>query len=166
MITLNYIFVTFAASLGLIMGAIVSWMAEEELKDGTKIFILVKKLLFITLMVLFFHFKFQSIIITSIALIIAVFITIIDLNIFVYYLLFAYFLFRSEPIPELFLVMSIIIFIFGFPVAALFLKGKSRIKYHQKEKTSMKLKDLVRYCPHIYFPGFLFVVLAILLQLF
>jgi hypothetical protein len=122
---MNYLLLLFVSSLGLVAGAIISFMAKEELLSGKKYFILLKHLLFLIILFLFLtnikHDIAFCAIVSSIAFIV---LFVLEkrfkfvINSILYYILLAAFAYLSRDSLNKALDFSIVFF-FGIIAASI-----------------------------------------------
>jgi len=153
-----FIFSSAIVALGLVAGSIVSWMAEEELKGGKKYFMLVEKLIlvFIAIALAYFYSTLSLVLIPL--LLIGIFLR----NTLFNYLIFSLAFYVSFDILPKFLIISSLIFLYGFPMAALFLGHRTKIEYYKKD-SGFSPKRFLKYLWLISIPGLIFFLLTNLL---
>ena len=149
---LNYSLISLISFSGLLIGMILAFTAEEELKNGKKYFLLLQKL--ILLLILIFLLNFFNINLYLRITIYILFIALITFSIKsqIIYPILAVVFFLSSKNPGLFITNSILIFLYGFPTGSLFAKKLI------KKKKLFVLKN-------IFLSYFWFVAIAIALRL-
>tara|TARA_Y100000310_G_scaffold345817_1_gene470422 strand:+ start:2219 stop:2677 length:459 start_codon:yes stop_codon:yes gene_type:complete len=127
---LTYILTLAVAYLGIIGGLILAKIAEEELKDGRKYFLLLQNILLMLALTFMLMFNKLNIILSS-AIGVVVFILLIYFGKGygkyipkIAYVLFGFIFYFSSKIESLFIIESIIIFLYGLPTGSFDYKKK------------------------------------------
>jgi len=147
---LNYVLVAIIAAIGLICGYFIAKIAKEELKEGRKYFIFLKRIL-LALILFFLLLGFEVYILLSLIVsvlflffILYFFKNIVKKNVLIYLILALVFFFSVKT--KFFLIISSLIFIYGFPTGSLM--------FYQKKKEMALARPLI-----------VFLIIAILLYL-
>ncbi|MDP7141108.1 MAG: hypothetical protein QF362_02790 [Candidatus Woesearchaeota archaeon] len=130
MLPLTYILTLAVAYFGIVGGLILGKIAEEELKEGRKYFLLLQNILVTLALTFMLTFNKLNIILSS-------FIGIVVFLCLIYfrkryekyvpkitYVLFGFIFYFSSKMQELFIIESIVIFLYGLPTGSLDFKKK------------------------------------------
>lgn len=117
----TYAFATVLALLGFFIGMFLAKMVPEELKSGLDFFVILKKMLLLSIFVLFvniieFSFMLKILIYTLIVLLFAL----IDLMPFQLYMLLTFLLLLAAPITSNFFIQVSLVFLYGLPAGTLY----------------------------------------------
>ena len=128
---ISYFLASIIAYLGLLLGVILIKLSPEEQKPGEKYFIILKKILFIIILIsLLFFYNLNIIFITILILFSLILILNRKLNLektALVYLFLGIVFYLSSKILNLFILESVLIFLYGIPVSSLILKKKNYI---------------------------------------
>jgi hypothetical protein len=147
----SYLLTIGICSLGLVVGAIVSFMAKEELKSGLAYFLWLKRVLLMVVLGTFIYLYKSSIIYVSVIVVwmVVSYLFLIDNDILTYSL-FGIAISESALSQPVFIINSISLFLYGLPTAAI------SIAKHREEGGRYAAKKLL-------ITGLLFVVISALL---
>ena len=126
---LSYFSASIIAYLGLLVGIILIKLAPEEQKSGKKYFILIKKIIFLLVLVFYlFFYRFNPTL--SVIFLAITFILMINKKLklektSLTYFFFGIVFYASSKLPDLFVMESVLIFLYGIPAASLILKKKN-----------------------------------------
>jgi hypothetical protein len=130
---LNYFLIGLIVYSGLLVGAVLSFMAKEELKSGRKYFILVHNI--IVAFILYFFLEFLNInvyLILLLPLVLVVFLfrySEIYSKSWVIYIILGLIFYLSSKDDSSLLIISSLIFFYGFLVSALHINTKNKNYY-------------------------------------
>jgi len=150
---LNFLLSSLIVGSGIIMGGILSIIAKEELKPGKNYFILLKKILFASIIMItsIYYIKINPIIsFFTLILVSILFIKKFQLNLM--YIAFAATYILSTVNNELFILISALIFFAGFPIGSLAAYELTRKEIFVERK--------------ILLPYFIFILIIVLKTLF
>ena len=137
----TYLIILIIAFLGLYLGLIIGYMAEEELKPGRKYFVAMKHLLFLVVLALFFIKNPSTIFIIFIALLIIIF-SFSKHRETLYYYALAVIFFISWQFNG-FTLIAPMIFLYGFPIGSIYLFNHLKDKKNKKKIAIGMLKQYV-----------------------
>jgi hypothetical protein len=127
---LSYFLASIIAYLGLLLGVILIKLAPEEQKPGKRYFIILKKTIFLLVLIFYlFFYRFNPTL--SIILLAITFILMLNKKLKLEKTSLTYFFFgavfyASSKIPDLFVIESILIFLYGIPASSLILQLKKK----------------------------------------
>ena len=124
---LNYALIALIASTGLILGRILAWTAKEEIKPGTKYFILIQKALFciITAIIMYANRTNVHYIWTGALIIFAYLSLFKKINHLIVSAVLAFGFYLGSK-TDYFLLISALTFLYGLPAGSL-LKDKKKL---------------------------------------
>ncbi len=155
MIILEYILISLLAFLGLIIGAILSFIAPEELKPLKKYFRYFYKVIIALVLIVFIVFKGLSILTSVLLLLLFAFLLSIESMKPVIYSVMPLFLYSLDN--RLVLTESILVFILSIVLAAVFIEP-----FEKKQQVKNKLMVLRKLLCKYYYYVFVVIILVVL----
>jgi hypothetical protein len=138
MLLLIYLVLLLIVFLGLFVGLIIGFMAEEELKEGMRYFDIMRHLLFIIILALFFVYNPSWLLIILVALLIIIFSLSKHRETLYYYALAVIFFLSARYNGFAFIVP--LIFLYGFPLGSIY-----AYKHLKEHKTNIVLRLFYKY---------------------
>ena len=148
----TYAFASILALLGFFIGMFLARVVPEELKSGLQFFVMLKKMLLLSIFVLFinlieFSFFLKIFIYTLIIILFAM----VDLMPFQLYMLLTFLLLLATPITQNFFIQTSLVFLYGLPAGTLYVIENMKDSF--KKNVS---RATIEFLPTIFFIAFFF----------
>ena len=137
---MHYLLVALISYLGLILGAVLAFIAPEELKPGRKLLLLLKRALFVAIFLFFIILSGTEKVIVSVLLLVLAAVLVKYADGKVYYMVLGLLFYLSSAMMASFLVIASLIFCFGLPTGTLFV---DRVFSEKKKNILVIIQRLV-----------------------